>query len=139
MPFRVPYSDNDKIIFGRHLTKILADKKMSRAQLAVEASKHLPPKARQFSHQLVSKYARGASIPGKMRGEAISRALGMDPQALMIHRPLAEETLVSTMRMTIANNDTMHLIIDKTIPLSAGWKIVKILQECDAAESTPRK
>lgn len=115
-----------KAEFGRTLQKRLVDKNWNQSDLAREAAKHMPDK--EFSRDNISQYVRGLTLPGTMRLNALSKALGCKSTDLLPVR--STETVDSKappLDMRSLGDGTVWLRVNQAVPQGVAMQIMNLL------------
>jgi transcriptional regulator with XRE-family HTH domain len=130
--------ENIKAEFARRLQAAMIEKGWNQSELARRANEHLPKPARgqargkQIGRDSVSHYMRGRMIPLPAYLNAIAKALGVEPAALLPARtPQAAST--APYEMKGLPDGRVYLRISRTLRQATAMKIMALLAEEDRA------
>lgn len=134
--FRARYTKMEKEAFGRQLRKLMTDKGLSGADLGRQATIHLP-KGKVIGRDNISWYLNGRSMPIPTYLAAIAKVLDIDAQFLLPRdhsqrvgdKPEPAATPEHDVRMSLATNGDMHLMLNVHLPRDLGWKILKLVED----------
>lgn len=117
--------DPISIKFGERLQHYAAEKGWNQADLAREASKHLP-KGKVFRRDNISLYTRGIQMPGDARLYALAKALGVQPTDL-VPEAISQDTPPLAMKPLEGNN--VWLQINQAVTMEMAMDIAAILRK----------
>ena len=80
--YRAKYTKMEKEVFGRQLRQLMTDRGMTGADLARQATLHLP-KGKVIGRDNISWYVNGRSIPQPIFMTALTRVLKVDEKFLL--------------------------------------------------------
>lgn len=144
--FRANFTAVEKKVFGQKLRKMMADKGLSGADLARQASIHLP-KDKTIGRDNISWYLTGRSMPIPTYMAAIAKVLEIDPQFLLPRdhsqkvgeAPPPVASPEHDVRMAIGANGEMHLMLNIHLPRELGWKLLQIVEDHKKGQSAQPK
>ena len=103
------------------------------ADLAREASKHLPPgprgKKREMGRHLPSAYTRGLNYPNEVNLTAIAKALGVPTSELVPDRTTEDGKPASFVNVASSGGGMARLTIDAEVDEDSALKIMKLVRE----------
>lgn len=119
---RGPY-DTQTVEFGRRLQHYAAEKGWNQADLAREASKHLPGK--KFRRDNISLYTRGIQRPGPARLKALAKALGVSTSDLLPDD--LPDANAPPLGIKALSDGNVMLHINQSVPEKLALEIVAML------------
>lgn len=114
--------------FSNRLSKILADRSWSQADLARAAEKHLP-KGEEFRRDNVNVYVRGLALPRPKQLNAIAKALGMTAEDLLPGGAREGASLPYSMRPVDGDAGHAWLQVDMKVPMRKALAVLAMLDE----------
>ena len=144
--FRAKFTEVEKKAFGRKLRQLMADKGLSGADLARQASRHIPS-GKTMGRDTISWYLTGRSMPTPPYLTAIAKVLDIDPQFLVPRdhaqrpgeMPPPTPAPENDVRMTMSGDGMMHLMLNTHLPRDLGWKVLQMIEDFKSGRSERAK
>lgn len=133
--FRANFTPLEKKAFGQTLRRLMAERGLTGADLARQATLHLP-RGKVIGRDNISWYCNGRSFPIPAYMVAIAKVLGVD-QAFLMPRahsqapgeppaPVTENSRV--VQMSSRADGTMDLMLKVNVPKAIGWQIMQLVE-----------
>ena len=140
--FRARYTALEKKAFGQLLRRLMTEQSLSGADLARQATLHLP-KGKVIGRDNISWYRSGRSIPVQASLVAIAKVLNVDPVFLVPRShdqrpgdlPAPANSPEHDVRMAMTASGDMHLMLNVHLPRELGWKILQMIEDNKKAQS----
>jgi transcriptional regulator with XRE-family HTH domain len=128
--YKANYTDADRKLFGQRVSRLMADRGWTAAELARYASKHMP-RGREMGRDSAANYARGGRIPTPVFLKALAAAFGV-PKEMLVPRdhqqtpggppplPMLDDP-DHTRREAVT-----RLVADPSLPLETAMQMVEI-------------
>ncbi len=125
---KLPGEDERVKAFATRLTRLMAAKSWTGADLAREASKHMP-RGKEMGRHLPSAYMRGLNYPNDVNLEAIAKALGVPKLDLVPESAMLDGGVPNFVNVSSTGSGMARLTIDTEIDEDSAMKIMKLVRE----------
>lgn len=119
-----PYVERGRL-FSQRLNTLMLRKGWSQAEMARQATLHLPPGV-EINRQRISSYLLNGHLPNNVALHAIARALQVAPEDLV---PQGQATFADAPFTMQSNGVTAHVVLNLTMTLADAMAVAAIVKK----------